>query len=63
MYYTACLLLVCQAIVSLVYKWEGLLKIVWGGGGCNPSNPPRSAPALQLHASCSVSIDNIISAH
>ena len=49
MYYTACLLLtiqwqlLCQAIVSLVYKWEGLLKIFWGG--CNPSNPPRSAPA------------------
>ena len=50
MYYTACLLLtiewqlLCQAIVSLVYKWEGLLKIVWVG--CNPSNPPpRSAPA------------------
>ena len=49
MYYTACLLLtiqwqlLCQAIVSLVYKWEGLLKIVWGG--CNPLNPPpRSAP-------------------
>ena len=39
MYYTACLLLtiqwqlLCQAsaIVSLVYKWEGMLKIVWGG--------------------------------
>ena len=52
MYYTACLLLtiqwqlLCQAIVSLVYKWEGLLKIVWGG--CNPLNPPppRSAPEL-----------------
>ena len=33
---------VCQAIVGLVYKWEGLLKIVLGGGGggggggCNP---------------------------
>ena len=53
MYYTACLLLtiqwqlLCQAIVSLVYKWEGLLKIVWGG--CNPLNPPpRSAPAPDL---------------
>ena len=55
MYYTACLLLtiqwqlLCQAIVGLVYKWEGLLKIVWGG--CNPLNPPppRSAPADIAH--------------
>ena len=53
MYYTACLLLtiqwqlLCQAIiVSLVYKWEGLLKIVWGGGGLQPQQPPRSAPAI-----------------
>ena len=44
MYYTACLLLtiqwqlVCQAIVGLGYKWEGLPKIVWGG--CNPLHPP-----------------------
>ena len=50
MYYTACLLLtiqwqlLCQAIVSLVYKWEGLLKIVWGG--CNPSNPPLDPPLI-----------------
>ena len=53
MYYTACLLLtiqwqlLCQAIVSLIYKWEGLLKIVWGGGGgLQPQQPPppRSAP-------------------
>ena len=50
MYYTACLLLtvewqlLCQAVVSLVYKWEGLLKIVWGG--CNPSNPPPLDPPL-----------------
>ena len=52
MYYTACLLLtiqwqlLCQAIVSLVYKWEGLLKIVWGGGVATPATPPRSDPAL-----------------
>ena len=51
MYYTACLLLtiqwqlLCQAIVGLVYKWEGLLKIVWGG--CNPLNPPPLDPPLQ----------------
>ena len=44
MYYTACLLLtiqwqlLCQAIVSLVYKWEGLLKIVWG---VDPPGPAR----------------------
>ena len=48
MYYTACLLLtiqwqlLCQAIVSLVYKWEGLLKIVWGG--LQPQQPPLDPP-------------------
>ena len=51
MYYTACLLLsiqwqlLCQAIVSLVYEWEGLLKIVWGGGGgVEPQHPPLDPP-------------------
>ena len=43
MYYTASLLLtiqrqlLCQAIVGLVYKWEGLFKIVWGGCKSNKS--------------------------
>ena len=53
MYYTACLLLtiqwqlLCQAIVSLVYKWEGLLKIVWGGG-LQPPEPPLDPPMLPI---------------
>ena len=58
MYYTACLLLqwqlLCQAIVGLVYKWEGLLKIVWGG--CNPLKPPPpplDPPLPVMHASVS----------
>ena len=70
MYYTACLLLtiqwqlLCQAIVSLVCKWEGLLKIVWGGGGrggCNPSPPPppRSAPEVRISHTLSSPIISI----
>ena len=61
MYYTACLLLtiqwqlLCQAIVSLVYKWEGLVKIVWGGGGgggeggLQPPEPPPPPPPRSAH--------------
>ena len=51
MYYTACLLLtiqwqlLCQAIV---YKWEGLLKIVWGGGGLQPPEPPLDPPLYAI---------------
>ena len=57
MYYTACLLLsiqwklLCQAIVSLVYEWEGLLKIVWG---LQPQQPPRSAPVMTVQPAHSV---------
>ena len=69
MYYTACLLLtiqwqlLCQAIVSLVCKWKGLLKIVWGGGGegvATPAPPPpRSAPEVRISHTLSSPIISI----
>ena len=31
-------------VPNLVYKWEGLLKIVWGGGGLQPPEPPLDPP-------------------
>ena len=48
-------LLLCQAIVSLVCSWVGLLGMVALGGSCNHlKSPPPPSPALELVIGCLV---------